>query len=471
MKPERRSAKSLLIACLLLFNGIQHGFAQQQGAITPEILAKIKAGYKEDAFTKAIQNAVSNNDIRKLALNRENAGKLDHEFKYKVNVSGITDQKSSGRCWMFTGLNILRPKIINELNLSGFEFSTNYLYFWDQFEKANLFLENIIATATRKMDDKSVEWLFKNYLGDGGVWNQVVDLVQKYGIIPKEIMPETANSENTNFLQNLIREKLREDGLILREMVVNGNDYKKLQSKKIEMLTEVYRMLATGLGQPPEKFSWRYKTKDGNLSEPKIYTPVSFYKEFIKVNLNDYVMLMDDPTHDYYKLYEIEYDRDVQEGKNWRFINMPSGEIKEFAKKSLMENEPMYFSCDVAQQINKEEGTLDLNNYDYESLFSVAFNMNKKQRIQTFESSSTHGMALVGVDVDTTGKIIKWLLENSWGAQAGHNGYLTMTDEWFDEYMFRLVVLKIFIDEKILKILEQKPIMLPPWDPMFMQEE
>lgn len=458
----------LILSILIMAKTI---FAQQKGAVTAEQLKSIRSELKKDDYFKAAQNAVSSNDIRKLVANRSNAGVIDHEFKYKVNVKGITDQKSSGRCWMFTGLNVFRPKVMDQLGVGSFEFSTNYLYFWDQFEKSNLFLEGMIATADKPADDRTVEWLFKNAIGDGGVWNLLADLVQKYGVVPKDAMPESYNSENTATMQRLIRRKLREDGMILREMVAKGAKYDKLEAKKIEMLGEIYRMLAISLGEPPEQFTWRYKDQSGNLTEEKTYTPQSFFAEFVKTDVNDYILFMDDPSREYNKLYEIEYDRDMWEGRNWRFINIPSSEIKKFALASIKDNEAMYFSCDVGKQLDKDNGTLDINNFDYESLLGVSFGMDKKNRIITTESGSSHGMALVGVDVDATENPTKWLLENSWGAGAGHNGYLTMTDKWFDEYMFRVVVLKKYVDEKTLKILDQKPIMLPPWDPMFSPED
>lgn len=444
-------------------------FAQISGSITPEILEKVKKSYNaNDAETKAITNAVIHNDIKKLAETDAPKVSTDHNFKYKVSVSGITDQKSSGRCWMFTGLNVMRPKVLTNANVGSFEFSTNYLYFWDQFEKANLFLEGIIATADKPIDDRTVVWLFDNAIGDGGVWNLFVDLVNKYGAVPKEVMPESQSSENTGTLQKLIKRKLREDGMILREMIAKKQ---KVQDKKIEMLGEVYRMLAISLGEPPTEFEWRYVDKDNKITELKKYTPKSFYDEYVKANLEDYVLLMDDPSREYYKLYEIEYDRNMHEGTNWKFINLPVSEIKEFARKSIIDNEAMYFSCDVGKQLNSTDGYLALDNYDYESLFGVKFGMDKKQRIQTRESGSSHGMALVGVDEDANGKITKWMLENSWGASSGHKGYLTMTDDWFDQYMFRIVVNKKFVDAKTLEYLKLKPIKLPPWDPMFMMEE
>ncbi len=441
-----------------------------QKIISEKQLKRIKSTYKQnDPHIKAITNAVSNNKIKDLALSRENINKFDHEFKYKVEVSGITNQKSSGRCWMFTSLNVLRPKAISHYNIPAFEYSTNYLYFWDIFEKSNLFLEGIIETRNLKIEDRKVEWLFKNVVGDGGVWNSFINLADKYGIVPKTVMPETHSSENTRMMIRLINRKLRENALELRS--VKGTD-KVLREMKLNMLADIYKLLAFHLGEPPTEFDWRYKNEEGILSESKTYTPKSFMEESIgKINFNDYIMLMDDPSKDYYKLYEIEKDRNVMEGKNWKFINLPAKEIKPYALKSIQNNEALYFSCDVGKQLNSEEGILDISNYDYESLFGVKFDMTKRERIISHESGSTHGMALVGADVDSKGNITKWLLENSWGITSGNNGYLTMTDRWFDEYMFRVVVLRKFIDDETLKILSQKPTVLPPWDPMFKTDE
>jgi len=445
-------------------------FLNAQSDISNNILKDLRSSFNaEDMHTKAVTNSVTNNSISELALNRSNIGKTDHSFKYKVNVKGITNQKSSGRCWMFTSYNIIRPKVIDKYKLSSFEFSTNYLYFYDILEKSNLFLEGIIETRALEINDRKVEWLMMNVVGDGGVWSSFTNLVNKYGLVPKEAMPETNSSENTRMMIKLIRRKLREDAMELRS--IKGSD-DVLRIKKTEMLMDIYKLLAINLGEPPLEFEWRYTDSEGNISETKKYTPKSFMKKFVgEIDFNEFIMLMDDPSKPYYKLYEIQRDRNVSEGMNWRFINLPSGIIKQYALESIKNNEAMYFSCDVGKQLNKEEGLLDINNYDYESLFGVKFDMSKKERILTRESGSTHGMALIGVDIDKKGKITKWLLENSWGEKSGHNGYLTMTDEWFDQYMFRLVVLKKFMDDKTLNILEQEPILLQPWDPMFSEDE
>lgn len=442
-----------------------------EGAISKEMLKEIKTYYDDSDATKALTNAITSTDISKLAMNWENTGKIDDYFSHKVKVKGITDQKSTGQCWLYTGLNVIRPVVIEKQNLKEFYFSQDYSFFWDQLEKANLFLEGIIQTKDREMDDKLVDWLFKHPIGDGGVWSGFVGVIKKYGAVPYDIMPDSYSGGNTRMISRFIRRKLKEDGLKLREMYSNKSTNIELRNEKTKMLGEVYRMLALSLGEPPEEFTWRFEDKDGKVTESRSYTPIEFYNEVVGIDLEDYILFMDDPTKEYGKLYEIEFDRNVFESLNWQFINLPANDFKPFAVNSIVDDEAMYFSCDVGKQMNKDKGILDVDNYDYSSLFGVDFGMDKAQRIKTFESGSTHGMALVGVDLEENGNIKKWLLENSWGKKAGHDGYLIMTDAWFDEYMFRLVIHKKYVSDEVLKIMEMEPVMLPPWDPMFAAEE
>lgn len=444
----------------------------QKGSITNKQMQIIKKSYNSnDPSTKALTNALTNNDVQKITLNRYNIENIEHNFTYKVDVNGITNQKSSGRCWMFTSMNILRPMVIDKYELSDFQFSQNYLYFWDIFEKANLYLEAQIKYADKPMNDKYVKFLFKSPVGDGGVWNSFTNLAQKYGLVPKEAMYETNSSENTRWMLRIINRKLREDGLDLRK-VANKIKYNEIEQKKISMLGDIYRILAMNLGEPPTEFTYRFANKDKKISERKTYTPKSFMQEVLgNIDLNQYIMLMNDPSKEYYKMYEIEYDRNVMEGRNWTYLNLPNDEIKEFAVASIKNNQAMYASCDVGKQLNNNIGYSDVNNYDFESLYGIKFGMDKAERIETFESGSTHGMALIAVDIDKNNKPIKWQFENSWGAKSGHNGYLTFTDTWFNEYLFRVVVKKEYLNEKTIKLLDQKPIILPPWDPMFSEDK
>ena len=446
-------------------------FAQQ--ALTPEVLDKLEHSYGKTSADKAIRNALNSNPIKKLVGNAEQAAEPDAEFSVKVNSSGITDQQSSGRCWLFTGMNVLRAQVMARTGMKNFQFSQVYNFFYDQLEKSNLFLQGIIDTRKKPMDDKMVEWLFRNPLSDGGQFTGVSDLFAKYGVVPKEVMAETYSSDNTSEIASLMKRKLREYGLQLRELSEQGKNETQLEQQKVEMLKTIYKMLVYAYGEPVKTFKWAPK-KDGKIvGEEKEYTPQSFYKEVCGgEDLNaDYVMLMNDPSREYNKVYEIDYDRHTYDGHNWLYLNLPIEEIKKMAIASLKDSTMMYFSCDVGKFLDSKRGTLDLKNYDYESLFGTTFGMNKKQRIQSFDSGSTHAMTLMAVDLDADGKPTKWMVENSWGASAGYKGHLIMTDEWFDEYMFRVVVNKKYCPAEILKLLNQKPVRLPAWDPMFQNEQ
>ncbi|MBN2729202.1 MAG: C1 family peptidase [Bacteroidales bacterium] len=438
--------------------------------ISPEVLQNIQKKYEASNPNQGIINALHNNDMNDLTVNANNQDKPDHYFTYRVKTKGITDQKSSGRCWLFASLNVFRPQVIEKYNLSDFEFSQNYLFFYDQLEKANLFLQGIIESADRPLDDRRVEWLLKNAIGDGGVWGGFVNLVDKYGLVPTEIMPETNSSNNTRYLSRTLTTLLRQYALELREAFKNKKKPAELQAMKLTMLANVYKILVYNLGEPPTSFNYRFIDKNKEAGDIKEYTPLSFYKEVLTIETSDYIMFMDDPSREYYKLYEIEFDRNTEEGVNWKYINLPADEIKAMAIESIKANEAMFFSCDVGKQYERGSGTLDMDNYDYESLYDIPFTMDKKQRIQTFESGSSHGMTLVAVDLNVSGEPTKWLLENSWG-MTGFEGHLIMTDEWFDNYMFRLVINKKYVPEKTLNILKQKAIMLPPWDPMFKEDK
>lgn len=444
--------------------------ASAQG-ISQSMLDKFAQANKLSGSEKAIKNALAAGPVSNLAINQDNQIEQNTYFSNSVPSKGITDQKSSGRCWLFTGMNVLRAKMIKDQNLaSGMEFSQNYLFFYDQLEKANLFLQAIIDTRKKPMDDQTVTWLFQNPLSDGGTFTGVADLATKYGIVPAGIMPENYTSNNTSQFTTFIKRKLREDALALRNSKGNDN---QLQDMKEKQLSEIYHMLELGLGTPVKEFMWAPKDNNGKyISEPKKYTPQSFYTEFIGLDLqNDYIMLMNDPTREYWKTYEIQYDRHTYDGHNWLYLNVPMEDIKTAAIASIKDSTMMYMSCDVSKYLDRTRGISDLNNYNYDEIFGVKFGMDKAQRILSYDSGSTHAMTLKAVDLDANGKPIKWEVENSWGASYGHHGHIIMTDEWFDNYMFRLVICKKYASEKILKASQQKPIMLPCWDPLFSAEE
>ena len=439
----------------------------KNGGISEDMLGRIRQGYTGTPEQKAVKNALASNSIATLAINGENLSMIDTHFSHRVPTKGITNQKSSGRCWLFTGLNVLRAKVIAKYDLPGLEFSQNYNSFYDLLEKSNLFLQAIIDTRDLPKEDRKVDWLFKNPIGDGGQFTGVSNLLMKYGVVPREVMPETFQSENTSQMAMILKWKLREYALELRTLKAN-----KAMERKEAMLTEIYRILVECLGVPPTEFEWTRYDKSGKAVSTKKYTPKSFYEEYIGDDLeNNYIMVMNDPSREYGKVYEIEYDRHVYDGENWLYINLPIERVKELAIASIKDNTAMYFSCDVGKFMDRKKGTLDINNMDYASLFRTEFPMDKKQRIETYSSGSSHAMTLIAVDLDEAGQPKKWMVENSWGASSGYQGNLIMTDEWFNEYMFRVVIEKKYVPADIMKMLEQKPIMLPSWDPMFAPEE
>lgn len=467
MKKIILTAAVALATCCL--TSAQQPAASHDGGLSLEMLEQISASYTDNVYDKAISNALAGTSIATLAINADNAAMIDTHFSDRVKTKGITDQKSSGRCWLFTGLNVLRAKMIDKYDLPGMEFSQSYLFFYDQLEKANLFLQGVIDTRNLPYEDRKVDWLFSNPLSDGGQFTGVSNLITKYGLVPAEAMPETFQANNTSQMANLLKLKLREFGLEIR--AAHKARPAQLQEMKMRQLSEIYRMLALCLGEPVKEFEWTRCDKNNNIISRATYTPMSFYQEFIGEDLeNNYVMIMNDPTREYGKVYEIDYDRHVYDGHNWLYINLPVERIKEMAIASIKDNVAMYFSCDVGKFYDRSKGTLDLANFDYASLMGVNFGMDKKQRVQTHASGSSHAMTLIAVDI-VNGNPVKWMVENSWGPSSGYKGCLIMTDEWFDEYMFRLVVEKKYVPEDIMKMLDQEPVMLPAWDPMFMMEE
>lgn len=464
----------ILITAIAVASALTPVFAQAEGGITKELLEKYQQATKQQgASSKAVRNAMARNSISSLAADINSLNAVDGNFTYQVPTKGVTDQQSSGRCWLFTGMNVLRSKAMNKFNMPELELSQVYLFFYDQLEKSNLFLQGVIDTRQKPMDDRMVDWLFSNPLSDGGTFNGVADLVMKYGVVPKEAMPETYSANNTGQINMLLKWKLREMGLELREISKSGKNLKFLMSRKNEMLGTIYNVLTLAYGIPPTEFTWSRKNKENKIVSTEKYTPQSFYKTYWDgENLYDnYIMLMNDPLREYYKVYRIEYDRHTYDGHDWLYLNLPNEEIKPMAIASIKDSTAMYISCDVAKYLNREKGTLDLNNYDYESLLGITFNMDKNQRVLTHASGSSHAMTLIAVNIDTNGHSDKWMVENSWGKSSGYKGKLVMTDKWFDEYMFRFVINKKYVDNKYIEMLKQTPILLPAWDPMFQPEE
>ncbi len=466
--------KNLLIAICMAGASISPALAQtKNGGISENMLKEIVNEQQQTPVMKALANAVAANAIDNLAKNAANARELDTYFSVETPEQSITDQQSSGRCWMFSGFNVLRSNYTHQHGDSlQLELSQAYLFFYDQLEKANLMLQGVIDSANKPIDDQRVQFFFRSPIGDGGTFCGVADLSEKYGLVPKEVMAESYSSDNTSKASRLINSKLREFGLQLRQMVEKKESQAALNKAKTHMLAQIYRMLELTIGQPPKEFTYAFKNKSGKaVTEAKKYTPQSFYQEVVGGPLNDtFIMAMNDPRREYYKTYEVELDRHTYDGHNWCYINLPMEDIEQMAIASLKDGRKLYSSYDVGKQLDRKRGYCDTDNFDYASLFGTTFGMDKAQRISTFDSGSTHAMTLSAVDLDANGNVKKWKVENSWGSSWGQKGSLIMSAPWFREYMFRLVVNKKYVSEKILKAAAQKPIMVMPEDPLFLPD-
>ncbi len=452
------------------------GAQNKQGGISAEMLQNIEKTQKATTTAdKALFNALASNKIDDLAKNFGNNRYTNDHFSVETAKQSIHNQKSSGRCWMFSSFNVLRSDFAhNHGDSVVVDFSHVYLFFFDQLEKANLMLQGVIDNAKKPIDDQRVQFFFKNPLNDGGTFCGAADLAPKYGLVPMSVQPETFSAENTSKISSLISTKLREFGLELRKMVADGKKAAAINQRKTEMLGTVYHMLSITMGEPVKEFTYQFRNKDGKaVGEPRRFTPKSFYDEVVGHPLEGtFIMVMNDPRRPYHKTYEVEYDRHVYDGQNWKYLNLPVEDIAKLAIASLKDGKKMYSSYDVGKQLDRASGYLDTENFDYGSLFSTSFNkMNKAERIATFDSGSTHAMTLTAVDLDKDGNPIKWKVENSWGANNGVNGCLIMTNRWFNEYMFRLVVDKKYVPETLLKEFDQKPLMVMPEDPLFGQDD
>ncbi|MBQ2563817.1 MAG: C1 family peptidase [Muribaculaceae bacterium] len=441
-----------------------------QGGIDAGMLRQITQTAKPSA---ALSNAMAANSIDDLAKNYRNTTVSDTHFSIETPKQSIHNQRSSGRCWMYSSFNVMRANFAKRhQDTMRVEFSHDYLFFWDQLEKANLMLQGVIDCAGKPLDDQRVQFFFRNPINDGGTFCGAADLAEKYGLVPVEAQPETYSAERTSRLSQLLSSKLREQGLELRKMVADGKTANAIKQRKTEMLGVIYNMLSLTLGDPIKSFTYAFKNKDGKTVTPtRTFTPLEFYRETVGGPVNGtFIMAMNDPRREYYKTYEVELDRHTYDGHNWCYINLPMEDIAQMAIASLKDGTKLYSSYDVGKQLNRTNGYLALDNYDYGTLFGTTFPMNKAQRIATFDSGSSHAMTLTAVDLDANGNPVKWKVENSWGGDSGQKGYMIMTNEWFNEYAFRLVVDKKYVPQHILKASEQKPIMVMPEDPLFLQD-
>uniref|UniRef100_A0A7C4TBI1 Aminopeptidase n=1 Tax=candidate division WOR-3 bacterium TaxID=2052148 RepID=A0A7C4TBI1_UNCW3 len=437
----------------------------KEPALSDLVLKELRSSLKLDSSDTALMNALTNNELHRIALNRKFMMSHNKLFTKRIENKDVTDQKNSGRCWIFAGLNVLRPKVIKRYNLKTFEFSQSYISFYDKLEKANFLLEFIIQTRDRDLMDRELVEIIEDGVQDGGYWQWFVALVKKYGVVPKEVFPETNPSSNTWLMTQLLDEQVLSGAGILRQMAKNGADETELRAFKLRVLKNVYKVLVMNFTEPPEKFVWRYEDKDGKIFESKKYTPQEFFKEVVGVDLKNYVSLIDYPGREYNQLYQFDNCRNVFDAPNPRSANVNIALIKEVVKKSILNDEPVWFACDIGKECERENGILSSKIFDYDVIFKSEFKMNKEMRIFYRNSSANHAMVLLGVDV-VEDRPIKWLVENSHGKDEGDEGFYIMYDDWFDDYVYEVIIDIKYLPEEIKKIFQQEPIHLPIWDPM-----
>lgn len=412
-------------------------------------------------------NAVTANGVAAAAKRWDARKDERHVFSLRLDNKGVTDQENSGRCWMFAALNCLRASVIKNLDLENFELSENYTFFYDKLEKANYFLESILSTAEKPADGRLVTHLLEDPMQDGGQWDMICALIEKHGVVPKDAMPESKCSASTGEMCGIINEKLREDACILRQGHDSGKSAEELRAEKKEMLATIYRMLTVCLGNPPAAFDFQVRSKNGTFVSERDITPLEFYKKYVRLDMSQYVSLINAPTDDkpYLRSYTVRYLGNVVGGRDVRYVNLPVEELKKAAIAQMQSGEPVWFGSDVGQMFKDDEGVMDLNAYDFESLFGTEFGMTKADRLDYGHSMMTHAMVFQGVDLDGDTPV-RWCVENSWGGKAGKKGMFLLTDEWFDQYVYQIVVNRRFLSEEILQAYESEPIQLAPWDPM-----
>ena len=436
--------------------------------ITLSNIRKFNKSFNSSTSNQLARNALIQNDINKVAVHWENFSKINHIFSNTISKQlPVTNQKSSGRCWGFAGLNLLRLEIVKNYNLSNFEFSQNYFMFWDKLEKANYFLENILKTLDQNYDSRLMMHLLQAPVQDGGQWDMFVNLIEKYGLVPKSVMPETNHSSKSSMMNYFLTHKLRECAFILRKSKKPRTTIKQLRSKKEEMMSVIYSLLCMFLGNPPIKFDWSIKDKNNKFTRFNNLDPLDFYHKFTKVKLKNKVCLINAPMSNkkMNELYTIDFLGNVVGGNIIKYANVEINELKKAAIKSIKNDEAVWFGCDVGKMFNRELGIMDMDLYDYEKLFDTKFKMNKASRLEYGDSAMTHAMLFTGVDLKRNSPK-KWRVENSWGDKNGDKGYYLMSDSWFDEYNYEVVVDKKYLSNKSLEIFNRKPHNLEPWDPM-----
>lgn len=437
-------------------------------AISQEQLQNFQADLDKHEGHEVNERAVTKNGILSVSADYRSEVAMDRVFSIDIDTGKVADQKRSGRCWMFAALNTMRHSMREKLHMKDdFELSQNYTFFWDKLEKSNYFLENVLQTAELPTSDRKVAWLMQTPQQDGGQWDMLVALIQKYGVVPQTVMPETFNSSNSTEINKQLNLKLRKDAVELRELVAANNSDADIQKAKEKMLNEIYRMLAYTFGEPPANFDFEYRDTDNNYHRIENITPQEFFKKYVGWNLDDYVSIINAPTADkpFNHMYTVEMLGNVLGGRQVRHLNLDMQTFRKVAIEQLKHGESVWFGSDVGQESDRKKGIMDTNLYHQDELFDVDFSMSKAERLDYGESMMTHAMVLTGVDL-VDDQPTKWKVENSWGDKVGEKGFFVMSDDWMEEFCYQIVVNKKYLPKDLQEILKEEPTVLAPWDPM-----
>ena len=433
--------------------------------ITRKQVTELRKGFDAESSNKVAQNAVTNVQLPDLTLNRDLVQDIDDSFSTKLDDWKVTAQMRSGRCWLFATLNLLRVGAMKKMNLKNFEFSQAHIHFWDKFERANHLLEAVIETSDRPVDDRTIHFLLSDPIGDGGQWNMAMNLIRKHGLVPKSAYPESNSSSATRWMNAELKNILRSSACEIRAIVDGGGSIDEARAHKEKRIADIWNMLCIHLGTPPKTFNWQWRDKDNEFHRNGRMTPQQFAAEFVDIDWEDYVCIVNDPRNKYYQTYTIDFLQNVAGGPPVVYLNVPNKEMKAITQKLLEDGIPVWMGCDVGKEMDRKRGLWDAELFDVEGLYGIEYGMDKADRLRHNQTMMTHAMLFTGVDV-VNGRPRRWRVENSWGQDTGQKGYYTMNDNWYDQYMFEIAAPTSYLNEKMQAGLETEPVVLPAWDPM-----
>ena len=434
--------------------------------VTEAQIEEFRKSFDSDPSATVAQNAVSNADLSTLALRRDLVQDMDFSFSTKLDDWNATNQRRSGRCWLFATLNLFRVGAMKKMNLKKFEFSQAHIHFWDKLERANHFLEAILETSDRPVDDRTIHFLLSDPIGDGGQWNMATNLIRKHGLVPMSAYPESHSSSSTRSMNTVLKDILRTTASEIRGILDDGGSKNEARKHKEERMKEIWRVLCIHLGTPPEKFDWQWRDKDKEFHRKGTMTPLEFVDEYVEVDWEDYICIVNDPRNEYYRTYTVDFLQNVAGGPPVVYLNVPSDEMKDITQRLLEDGIPVWMGCDVGKNMARKRGLWDADLYDLKGLYGIQFGMEKADRLRFGQTMMTHAMLFTGVDV-VDGKPRRWRVENSWGSEdSGEKGFYTMNDNWYDEHMFEIAAPKDYLTDEMKSGLKGDPIVLPAWDPM-----